>query len=203
MDQAEKSELDGVADGGKFLAELMAKAHGLRADKLLARDSQLAIPTVILTAIGSGLAFASFSNIGISDKVAILVVGIISLVATVLSSLRSYCDFSSKATNHTKSAIQFHSLSQKIALLKLRNLPDRDAFVKSWSEIQSEYTAIHSQSLRVPVNDQNLLIPSVPGKSGGASIGGGNITFTSPGGGTIPGGGISTGGGFSSGGRSF
>jgi hypothetical protein len=112
--------------------------HRLMADRLRRRYLLLGIPVVIFTTLVGTSAFASMQNASAnsittenanSDMV-LLIVGAISVLAAVLSSLQTFLRYATRAEGHRIAALRYETLRREMAETaalprELRGQPDR------------------------------------------------------------------------------
>ncbi|WP_282014041.1 SLATT domain-containing protein [Marinifilum flexuosum] len=92
------------------------KAHYKDAHRLKRNKMLIGIPTVVLTTlVGTGI-FASLENSGPEDIVYIhpVVLGILSLFASILASLQTFLNYSEKSEKHLGAARKLSSLKKEI-----------------------------------------------------------------------------------------
>ena len=97
--------------------------HRLMADRLRRRHLGLGIPVVVLTTIVGTSVFASMEGTNAADPV-LAIIGAVSLIAAVLSSLQTFLRYATRAEGHRVAAIRYETLRRDMA--KVLALP-RDA----------------------------------------------------------------------------
>ena len=113
--------------------------HRLMADRLRRRYFLLGIPVVVFTTLVGTSAFASLSgasNSSITTRnadsdVVLLIVGGISVLAAVLSSLQTFLRYATRAEGHRIAALRYETLRREMAETlalspEFRGQPDRD-----------------------------------------------------------------------------
>ena len=112
--------------------------HRVMADRMRRRHLLLGIPVVILTTLVGTSAFASISkahgdsiqNIGVDPDKVLFLVGTISVLAAVLSSLQTFMRYATRAEGHRIAALRYETLRRDMATTlalprKARGQPDR------------------------------------------------------------------------------
>jgi hypothetical protein len=88
--------------------------HRLMSDRLQRRHLLLGVPVVVLTTVvGTGV-FASIEEDGFSTALAV-VVGSVSILAAVLSSLQTFLKYSARSEGHRIAAIRYETLRRDMA----------------------------------------------------------------------------------------
>jgi len=113
--------------------------HRLMADRMRRRYLMLGIPVVVFTTLVGTSAFASLQNAnaetikteGANPDVVLLIVGSISILAAVLSSLQTFLRYATRAEGHRIAALRYETLrremAEKLALPRAaRGQPDRE-----------------------------------------------------------------------------
>ena len=93
------------------------------ADRMRRRHLLLGIPVVVLTTLVGTSAFASLSKahgdsitfLGVDPDVVLLVVGTISVLAAVLSSLQTFLRYATRAEGHRIAALRYETLRRDMA----------------------------------------------------------------------------------------
>ena len=112
--------------------------HRLMADRMRRRHLLLGIPVVILTTLVGTSAFASISKahgnsitfLGIDPDAVLVIVGTISVLAAVLSSLQTFLRYATRAEGHRIAALRYETLRRDMATTlalprAARGQPDR------------------------------------------------------------------------------
>ncbi len=115
------------------------RGHRLMADRLRRRHLLIGIPVVVLTTLVGTSAFASLNNArsesittsGMDSDVVLLLVGSISVLAAVLSSLQTFLRYATRAEAHRIAALRYETLRREMAKeltipREARGDPDRD-----------------------------------------------------------------------------
>jgi hypothetical protein len=97
--------------------------HRLMADRLRRRYFLLGIPVVIFTTLVGTSAFASMQNASANSittenadpDVVLLIVGCISVLAAVLSSLQTFLRYATRAEGHRIAALRYETLRREMA----------------------------------------------------------------------------------------
>ena len=97
--------------------------HRLMADRLRRRYFLLGIPVVIFTTLVGTSAFASMGNAtansitteNADSDVVLLLVGLISVLAAVLSSLQTFLRYATRAEGHRIAALRYETLRREMA----------------------------------------------------------------------------------------
>lgn len=113
--------------------------HRLMADRMRRRHLMLGIPVVILTTLIGTSAFASISRansdqirfLGVAPDLVLAIVGTISVLAAILSSLQTFLRYATRAEGHRIAALRYESLRRDMATTlalprAARGQPDRD-----------------------------------------------------------------------------
>lgn len=123
-----------------WLRRVAAAEHGHRllADRMGRRNLLLGIPVVILTTLVGTSAFASLSNassdsigtMGVDSDVVLVIVGTISVLAAVMSSLQTFLRYATRAEGHRIAALRYETLRRDMAKTlalprEARGQPDR------------------------------------------------------------------------------
>jgi hypothetical protein len=112
--------------------------HRLMADRLHRRHLLIGIPVVVLTTLVGTSAFASISkaqgdsiqSLTIDPDVVLVLVGTISVLAAVLSSLQTFLRYATRAEGHRIAALRYETLRRDMATTlalprEARGQPDR------------------------------------------------------------------------------
>jgi hypothetical protein len=112
--------------------------HRVMADRMRQRHLLLGIPVVILTTLVGTSAFASISKakgdsitfLGVDPDVVLILVGTISVLAAVLSSLQTFLRYATRAEGHRIAALRYETLRRDMATTlalprEARGAPDR------------------------------------------------------------------------------
>jgi len=112
--------------------------HRVMADRMRRRHLLLGIPVVILTTLVGTSAFASINkahgdsiqNIGFDPDKVLFLVGTISVLAAVLSSLQTFMRYATRAEGHRIAALRYETLRRDMATTlalprEARGQPDR------------------------------------------------------------------------------
>ena len=99
------------------------RGHRLMADRLRRRHLLIGIPVVVLTTLVGTSAFASVNNAqsdsittgGIDPDVVLLLVGSISVLAAVLSSLQTFLRYATRAESHRIASLRYETLRREMA----------------------------------------------------------------------------------------
>jgi hypothetical protein len=115
--------------------------HRLMADRLRRRYLLLGIPVVIFTTLVGTSAFASISKahgnsiqgLEIDPDIVLFVVGTISVLAAVLSSLQTFLRYATRAEGHRIAALRYETLRRDMATTlalprEARGQPDKDLY---------------------------------------------------------------------------
>ncbi|MCI0635655.1 MAG: SLATT domain-containing protein [Actinobacteria bacterium] len=115
------------------------RGHRLMADRLRRRHLLIGIPVVVLTTLVGTSAFASLNNArsdsittrGIDSDVVLVIVGTLSVLAAVLSSLQTFLRYATRAEAHRIAALRYETLRREMAKKltiprEARGDPDRD-----------------------------------------------------------------------------
>ena len=89
--------------------------HRLMADRLRRRFFMLGIPVVVLTTLVGTSAFASLQRTGKSSDVVLVIVGSISVLAAILSSLQTFLRYATRAEGHRIAALRYETLRRDMA----------------------------------------------------------------------------------------
>ncbi|HET7235187.1 MAG TPA: SLATT domain-containing protein [Actinomycetota bacterium] len=95
--------------------------HRLMADRLRRRYLMLGIPVVVLTTVVGTSAFASVQNASetgdgaANSQTWLIVVGVISVLAAVLSSLQTFLRYATRAEGHRIAALRYETLRRDMA----------------------------------------------------------------------------------------
>ena len=113
--------------------------HRLMADRLRRRYLLLGIPVVIFTTLVGASAFASISKahgnsiqgLEFDPDIVLVVVGTISVLAAVLSSLQTFLRYATRAEGHRIAALRYETLRRDMATTlalprEARGEPDKD-----------------------------------------------------------------------------
>ena len=113
--------------------------HRVMADRMRRRHLTLGIPVVILTTLIGTSAFASISKahgdsitfLGVDPDAVLVIVGTISILAAILSSLQTFLRYATRAEGHRIAALRYESLRRDMATTlalprAARGQPDRD-----------------------------------------------------------------------------
>jgi hypothetical protein len=88
--------------------------HRMMADRLWRRHLALGIPVVVLTTVVGTSVFASIEGSNAKDWV-LAIVGGVSLIAAVLSSLQTFLRYATRAEGHRVASIRYETLRRDLA----------------------------------------------------------------------------------------
>jgi hypothetical protein len=88
-------------------------AHFRAADRFRERNIQLGLPAIIFSTIVGTSVFASLNN-GDIPQWAKIAVGLISVVAAVLTALQTFLGFSERAEKHRRTGVRYGAVGRKI-----------------------------------------------------------------------------------------
>ncbi len=139
------------------------RAHYKDAHRLKRNKKLIGIPTVILTTIvGTGI-FASLQNSSPHDTIYIhpIILGVLSLFASILASLQTFLNYSEKSEKHLNAARKLSSLKKEIQhnLVTLKDYPaEIDEFIQKirekWEDIINEAPLVSNKN-RVQYFEKN------------------------------------------------
>jgi hypothetical protein len=112
--------------------------HRVMADRMRRRHLLLGIPVVVLSTLVGTSAFASISKahgdsitfLGVDPDAILIIVGTISVLAAVLSSLQTFLRYATRAEGHRIAALRYETLRRDMATTlalprEVRGQPDR------------------------------------------------------------------------------
>ena len=115
------------------------QGHRLMADRMRGRHLMLGISVVILTTLIGTSAFAAISKahgdsitfLGVDPDAVLVIVGSVSVLAAILSSLQTFLRYATRAEGHRIAALRYESLRRDMATTlalprAARGQPDRD-----------------------------------------------------------------------------
>ena len=126
--------------------------HRLMADRMRHRHLGLGIPVVIFTTVVGTSVFASIKDSGAPEPV-LYVVGSISLLAAVLSSLQTFLRYATRSEGHRIAAIRYETLRRDMA--KMLALP-REARGDPEKQLDSARQRMDRYAKESPVIGQRL-----------------------------------------------
>jgi hypothetical protein len=95
----------------RLKALILARAHGLQADKYQKAHYLIGVPLVAISTASGTSAFATLSSYGSASPATAVVAGILSLIAAVLAGLQTFFDFSGKAAKLASATNQLSTLA--------------------------------------------------------------------------------------------
>ena len=105
-------------------AEACHKCHFLASHRYSKYNHMIGIPTILFTTIVGTTVFASLSTES-RLVIATVVIGSVSMVAAILSSLQTFLGFSERADRHRDAGVKYGATGRKMELLLNENsLPD-------------------------------------------------------------------------------
>ena len=131
------------------------KAHYKDAERLKRHKLYLGIPTVILTSLVTAGVFTSISETEYTASIDInpLLVGLISVIATILASLQTFLNYSENKEKHLNAARRLSSLKKEVQqnIITIEKTPERlNQFIDyvriKWEEIINEAPLISSSN---------------------------------------------------------
>jgi hypothetical protein len=116
-------EVERVYDSWHRRVAAAEHGHRLMADRMQRRYYMLGIPVVVLTTLIGTSAFASLQNVGsttsgdgaTTSSTALAIVGSISVIAAILSSLQTFLRYSTRAEGHRIAALRYETLRRDMA----------------------------------------------------------------------------------------
>ena len=133
---------------------LISRAHHLTASHYARYNSYLGIPVVVLTTIISTAIFASLENN--PDNLYKIAVGMISLLAAVLSALQTFLGYSEKTAIYKNAGIQYSIIKRQFDTLHLK--------YSSSESTETEQALEELTTLLDQVDKLAVEMPSVPDK---------------------------------------
>lgn len=107
-------------------AEACHKCHFLASHRYARYNYTIGIPAIVFTtAVGTSL-FASLSMKSIA-VIATVIVGTVSMVAAILSSLQTFLGFSERADRHRDAGVKYGTMGRKMELLLNENTMPKGA----------------------------------------------------------------------------
>ena len=124
-------------------------AHYEIANILSRRDKWLGLPVMLITAVVGTSVFASISSVAVTTEQKIAV-GLLSVLAAVLSSLQTFFKFSERSEKHRTAAARFSAIRRKLEMLYVE---EGGAQEKSYlNTIRDELDQLAEDSPNVPVH---------------------------------------------------
>ena len=122
-------------------------AHYEHADALSRRERWLGLPVILITAIVGTSVFASVSAQTVSTE-AKLAVGLLSVLAAVLSSLQTFFKFAERSEKHRTAAVRFSAIRRRLEMLYAQN---RTTYDKDYLDtLRESLDALAQESPNVP-----------------------------------------------------
>ena len=152
-----------ILENKSLKALILARAHGLQADRYQKYHFQIGVPIVIITTISGTSAFATLTSYGNAYPVIAVIAGTLSMVAAVLAGLQTFFDFSGKATklatatNELSMLAGGHPTDEQIAAAT-RNAPRVPLSIQQTAskQIETELGAVHGRGvMNLVVNKAN------------------------------------------------
>lgn len=100
-----------VDESKQYKALVLARGHGIQADKFHLLHYWIGVPLILLTASMSTSAFATLISYGKAYPFITVVGLVLSLLATILAALQTFFDFGGKAVKHATAAAALSSLA--------------------------------------------------------------------------------------------
>ena len=133
-------------------SRVLLHAHFSIADSIRKKHKRLGIPSALLSAIAST---GIFSTIGNSPDVYIQVtIGMLSLVASVLSTLNAFLNYSEVSAKHQKTAVNMASIRKELEELLVFPPCDNADLKESIKEIRKRWDKIREEA--IPVSSDKL-----------------------------------------------
>ena len=105
-------------------AEACHKCHFLASHRYAKLNHLIGVPTILLTTVVGTSVFASLATDSRSAAVTV-VVGLVSIMAAILSSLQTFLGFSERADRHRDAGVKYGTIGRKMELLLNENtMPD-------------------------------------------------------------------------------
>ena len=133
------------------------KAHYKDAERLKRNKLLLGIPTVVLTSIVSAGVFTSISDGSYSGNIEInpLIIGLLSVLVTILASLQTFLNYSEKKEKHLNAARRLSSLKKEVQqnMVTIEKTPEYlNQFIEEvrmkWEEIINEAPLVSSSNFK-------------------------------------------------------
>lgn len=131
------------------------KAHYDDAHRLARNRKILGVPTVILTTLVGTAIFANLKNSHTEDEVYTyyIILGLLSISASILASLQTFLNYSEKSEKHLNAARRLSSLKKEIQhnVITLNESPERiNEFLnyirEKWDEIINEAPLVSNKN---------------------------------------------------------
>lgn len=140
----------------------MAKAHCQESVRSERKNNQLGIPVVILTAMVGTSVFATLQN---QPHISVqIIIGLISLLATVLASLQTFLRYAEKSTEHREAALKFERLQNELEQLLAYPIEDDRSLDEKLTNLREEYHELAATFPNVPEHIWNAAVESVEQK---------------------------------------
>lgn len=143
-------------------ARVSAKAHGRAARRLQRQHYLLGIPTIIMTAIVATAIFASLATSAAAW--AKVVVGTLTISATVLSSIQTFLDLGPRSESHKQAETALLAYCKEIETLFLFP-PDGSSAEKRLTELTARWHKIMTDSPELETHDWHSLRNTIPQKT--------------------------------------
>ncbi|MEW8624706.1 MAG: SLATT domain-containing protein [Candidatus Thiodiazotropha sp.] len=151
-----------LLDCWRLRIRIAQTAHFRYADLLKRRHYHFGLPVVILSTVVGTSVFASLSD----DPSTILkiVVGLVSLLAAILSSLQTFLDFSTQSEKHRVAAAKFSELKKKLEK-ELAFTDKNEALLNDFvNQILKDWNSINSDCPLPPGKLYNKVFNELDGK---------------------------------------
>jgi hypothetical protein len=129
-------------------AEACHKCHFLASHRYSRYNYMIGIPTILFTTVVGTSIFASLSTESRS-VLATVVIGFVSIMAAILSSLQTFLGFSERADRHRDAGVKYGTIGRKMELLLNENvMPDGPEAVA----LKKEVDDLAAASPKIPLD---------------------------------------------------
>lgn len=140
-------------------AHARAKAHCQESVRSEKKNIELGVPVVVLTAIVGTSVFATLQK---QPHLAIqIIIGLISLLATVLASLQTFLRYSEKSAKHREGAIAFENLKNELEQLLACPIEDDKVLDDKLTSLREKYNELSNSYPNIPEHIWNASVEYV------------------------------------------
>lgn len=137
---------------------ILEAAHVKASNQYYKKDTWIAIPSIVLSVLSGSL---SFSTTGFPDDIKntfLFVTGGISIINTIIASVKEYFSWSQKHFNHASTALAYQKLKNHIEIqLALHKMGLDIPYEKIVSETGNMITKIDNEAPQLPKNIRETL----------------------------------------------
>jgi hypothetical protein len=149
-------DLEKLVEERRLKLIALSRAHALAADRLSQWHFWLGVPVVILTTIVGTSAFAALSDLAKTTFLLALLIGVLSILAAILSALQTFLDFQGRSQKHSSAASKLNALDRRFERALFQKSPE--IAVQYVEIVDDELSKIIQAAPRVSVKAQERAV---------------------------------------------